>query len=334
MTKRWVVAKASGGQYRPECLRMVDTPEMHPADGQLLVRTILLSLDPTHLNWIKLDPELQFLPINVGDPMVGTNVGIVLESRHPEFIIGQAVIGTWGWGQTAIAEAGLVRAALPEAEMAYEDQLTILSHVGFAAVGGMVLIGGVKPDDAVLVSAAAGATGSIAAQYAKSTGCRTVGIAGGPEKCRYLLDELGLDGAIDYRRNDVEAQIKKHFPNGVDLYFDNVGGSTLDTVLQNMALRCRIVICGAIAQYDAASAKAFAGIHNLPMLIFRQARMEGFVAHFDAAGNDRVHGELVRLYRSGGLKAPKHMVSFQEMPAALQMLLDGSNRGKLIARAI
>jgi len=332
-TQQWVVAQPSGGRYSPNCFRLDEAPVQPPADGQLLIQTKLLSLDPTHLNWVKLDPSLQYLPIGVGDAMLGTNIGIVLRSGHPDFLAGQHVIGTWGWGKTAIADASMVKSALPESEMSFEIQLTIMSHVGQAAAGGMLKIGAVTSGDAVLVSGAAGATGSIAAQIAKVFGCRTVGIAGGPEKCRYLIEELGLDGAIDYREGGLEAAIAKHFPNGVDLFFDNVGGPTLDAVLANMAQRCRIVICGAIAQYDEARMANFGGIQRLPMLIFRQARMEGYVAgQFGETENAAIMEHLLRLHQIGKLRVRTHIVSFDQIPKALTMLLDGSNEGKLIAR--
>jgi len=331
--QQWVVAQPSEGRYSPRCFRLEEAPMGSPAVGQLFVQTKLLSLDPTHLNWVKVDPALQYLPIGVGDAMIGTNIGIVLESGHPDFSPGQHIIGTWGWGRTAIADASMVRLALPESEMSFENQLTIMSHVGQAAAGGMLKIGAVTSGDAVLVSGAAGATGSIAAQIAKAFGCRTVGIAGGPEKCRYLVEELGLDGAIDYRAGGVEAAIAKHFPNGVDLFFDNVGGPTLDAVLANMAQRCRIVICGAIAQYDEAGMSNFGGIHRLPMLIFRQARMEGYVAsQFGEAENAEILEHLLRLHQVGKLRVRTHIVSFEQIPDALTMLLDGRNEGKLIAR--
>lgn len=331
--RRWVVSRASGGRYDPSCFRLDEQLQAEPAQGELLVETRLLSLDPTHLNWVKLVPDLQYLPIGIGDPMIGTNIGIVQQSNHPDFTPGQTVIGTWGWEELAVANATMVRPALPASEMPLEDQLTLLSHVGQAAGGGMLLIGGVTAGDNVLVSAAAGATGSIAAQIAKAMGCRTVGVAGGEAKCAYLLDELGLDAAIDHRRGELEAAVRDHFPQGVDLFFDNVGGEILDAVLANMAPRCRIVVCGAIAQYDSASVGSFTGIRNLPMLIFRQARMEGFVAgQFGEQGNAEVIATLRQLHASGKLRSRTHVVAFDDMPEALTMLLNGTNNGKLIAR--
>jgi len=331
--RQWVVSRASGGTYSPDCFRLDRRPVPATGKGEILVRTRLLSLDPTHLNWVKLDPSLQFLPIGIGDPMIGTNLGDVIESAHPDFSPGQVVIGTWGWAETALADAAYVRHALPANEMSFEDQLIVTSHIGQAAGGGMFHIGKVKSTDAVLVSGAAGATGSIAAQIAKAAGCFTVGIAGGDAKCRYLIEELGLDGAIDYRAGGLDASIERHFPQGVDLFFDNVGGEILDIVLGRMAPGCRVVICGAIAQYDAGHMGSFDGIKRLPMLIFRQARMEGFVAgQFGTAANAEIIDRLIRLYGEGQLRVRAHVVPFDEMPHSLGLLLTGSNEGKLIAR--
>jgi NADPH-dependent curcumin reductase CurA len=310
---------------------MEERDSLSPGKGQLVVETKLLSLDPTHFNWVKCDPALQFLPIGVGDTMLGTNIGVVLESTDPAYSPGQKVMGLWGWEQISVADTAYLAPALDEAEMPFPDQLTILSHVGLAAGGGMLIVGAVAPGDAVLVSAAAGATGSIAAQIARAKGCRTVGIAGGPEKCRFLVEELGLAAAIDYRAPGLPEAIAQHFPAGVDLFFDNVGGGVLDAVLQNMAPRCRIVICGAIAQYDRSSDSGFTGIRNLPMLIFRQARMEGFVAGQFGARNAEVGQSLLDLYRDGKLRVPTQLTAFEDMPETLTLLLSGKNQGKLIA---
>lgn len=328
----WVVARASQGQYDPGCFRLQQQPVRPPSVGEVLVESRLLSLDPTHLNWVKLDPALQYIPIGVGDAMLGTNIGIVRQSADPRFQPGQLVMGLWGWSTHALANADLLGPALPEDVMPLEDQLIVLSHVGQAAAGGLLLVGQAKQGDRVLVSAAAGATGSIAAQLARSLGCYTVGIAGSEEKCRHLVEELGLDAAIDYRTADVPRELARHFPEGVDVYFDNVGGQLLDDVLSHMARGCRIVVCGAIAQYDSAGRAGNAGLRNVPMLIFKQARMEGFVAGQFGERNGELVARLLQLYREGRLRVRSHVVDFESIPSALELLLSGRNTGKLMAR--
>ncbi|WP_342660458.1 NADPH-dependent curcumin reductase [Rhodococcus ruber] len=328
----WTVDRASTGIYDPSCFRMIEGPVPSAPDGKIVVRTLLMSLDPTNLNWLKLDPQLQAIPFGVGDPMIGVSVGVVVESRTSTHAVGDFVTGMWGWRRFDVVDPRFVRPAKPAAEVSFEQQLAIFSHVGRAAAGGMTLVGELEPTDAVLVSGAAGATGSLAAQIAKAQGCRVVGIAGGPEKCEFLREELKLDGAIDYRSEDLHEAIPRHFPDGVDLFFDNVGGEGIDAVLTNMAVGCRIVVCGAMSQYNVGATSNFYGVKNLPLLIFRRARVQGFVADFGPA-NDVVDKMLDDFTRRGQLVARTHVVDgFDNVPAALTMLIDGKNRGKLLAR--
>jgi NADPH-dependent curcumin reductase CurA len=164
-------------------------------------------------------------------------------------------------------------------------------------------------------------------------GCYVIGLAGGPDKCRFLVEELGLDGAIDYKAGKVGSRLKAHFPDGVDVYFDNVGGPILDLVLGNMAPGCRIALCGAIAQYDRQDESQFHGARNLPMLVFKQARIEGYVAgQLGEEKNRQALDHLLALYGKGQLKVRTQEVGFREMPDALLLLLEGRNQGKLIAR--
>lgn len=327
----WIVDHASNGTYDSSCLRLVDGPIPAAPDGKMLVRTSMMSIDPTNLNWLKLDPRLQAVPIRVGGPMIGVSIGTVIESRVPGYRPGDVVTGLWGWRRFEIADPALVRPARG-GDIPFEQQLAIFSHVGRAAAGGLTLIGSLKASDAVLVSGAAGATGSLAVQIARARGCRTVGIAGGSAKCEYLRGELGLDAVIDYKRENLTEVIPRHFPNGVDLFFDNVGGELLDVVLQNMAIGCRIVVCGAMSQYDISDRSNLYGVKNLPLLIFRRARMEGFVAEFGERNREIDH-LLEELFYSGSLKARSHVVEgFENVPQALPMLLDGRNQGKLVAR--
>jgi NADPH-dependent curcumin reductase CurA len=172
----------------------------------------------------------------------------------------------------------------------------------------------------------------LAAQIAKAKGCRVIGVAGGADKCRYLTATLGLDSAIDYREGPLEVSIKQHFPNGVDVFFDNVGGQVLDAVLANMARGCRIAICGAISQYDVADRDRLYGVKNLPLLLFRQARVEGFVAEF-GEHNALLDQVLLDLVLKKGLQVRTHIIEgFENIPEALKLLLSGQNHGKLIAR--
>lgn len=331
LNQSWIVDHASGGRYDRSCLRLVEGPRPVTPDGKVLVRTVAMSLDPTNLNWLKLDPQLQAVPIGAGDPMIGVSIGEILESRVPDFAAGDMVTGLWGWQRLALAEPTLIRRT-ERSDMPFDQQLAIFSHVGRAAAGGLTLVADIQKSDAVLVSAAAGATGSLAAQIARSFGCRTVGIAGGVAKCSYLTDELGVDGVIDHHREDLAEAVPRHFPDGVDVFFDNVGGEILDVVLQNMAVGCRIVVCGAISQYDIGDPAELFGLRHLPQLIFRRGRMEGFIADFGER-NGEVDRLLATLLDKGDLAVRTHVVDgFERIPEALTMLLDGRNHGKLVAR--
>jgi len=328
----WIISQSTRGAYDPSCFALADQGEIDLTVGEVLVESLLLSLDPTHINWAKLDPSLQYIPVRAGDLMVGPGIGIVRRSFVEGFEPGQIVTGMWRWARICAVDSRYLRHALPEAEMSYPEQMTIMSHVGRAAAGGLVEIGKAKPGEAVLVSAAAGATGAIAAQLAKDMGCRTIGVAGGVAKCRYLVEDLGLDGAIDYKAEDIVEALARHFPEGINLFFDNVGGQTLDAALLHMAHRCRIVVCGAISQYDASGGQQERGIRNLPMLIFREASMLGYVAgDFDGKGAE-IDARLLDLYRRKKLKVQTHIVTFADIPQALNLLLVGKNAGKLMAR--
>lgn len=328
----WIVAKASAGKYDPQCLELEDRDIPVLPDGKVLVRSLLLSLDPTSRNWLKLDPRMQYIPFGIGDPMLGMAVGEVVEARAPGFAPGDLVKGMWGWQEYAIADPAYLE-PVADRSRPLETSLSLFSHVGRAAVMGLIGVGHMVSSDAVLISGAAGATGSIAAQVARSRGCRVVGIAGGDDKCRYLRDELGLDGVIDYRQGDLAASVRNAFPEGVDLFFDNVGGEILDVVLDNMAIGCRIVICGAISQYDLPDPAAAYGVKNLPLMLFRRARMEGFVVPQFADRYAEFDAILSELYEAGKLAARSHIIDGLELaPEALELLFSGRNAGKLIIR--
>jgi NADPH-dependent curcumin reductase CurA len=333
INESWIVAKASHGIFDPSCLTWQQTPIPSVPPGRVLVRTVLLSVDPTTRNWLKLDPRLQFIPFGVGDPVIGVGVGVITASRAPGFEPGMMVTGCWGWQRHSLADPAYLEVLEPDPRIPMQARLSVFSHVGRAAIMGLVAVANAQPGETVLVSGAAGATGSLAAAIAKSMGCRTVGVAGGPAKCRWLRDELQLDAVIDYRAGSLVEAVAGTCPDGVHVYFDNVGGELLDAVLLNMAIGCRIVVCGMISQYDLQDASQAHGVRNLPMMIFRRARMEGFVvpqfqpryAEFDAI--------VRRLYFAGKLPDRAHVIEgLEKAPEAVRLLFDGSNDGKLMVR--
>jgi len=331
--KGWIVAKPVVGTYQPECLQWRETPIPEISDGEVLVRTLLLSLDPTSRNWLTLDPRKQYVPFGVGDPMFGSAIGIVETSQAPGFAEGDVVRGPWGWQLYSAADACLLERLKPEDGIPLEAELSVFSHVGRAAIIGLMAVGDLKSSDLVVVSGAAGATGAIAAQIAKAQGCRVVGVAGGPEKCAFLRNTLGLDATIDYRSENPTEAISRLCPDGVDLFFDNVGGPILDAVLANMAMGCRIVICGAMSQYDLPDPSEAYGVKNLPLMLYREARIQGFLATKSWDPDDKLDGILRTLFREGKILNRSHIVeSLEAAPEALNLLFQGRNDGKLMVR--
>jgi len=327
----WIIAKPSRGKYTPDCLRWEprELPALKP--GELLLRTIYLSLDPSQRNALTLLPNTAPVTISVGDVMMGGGVSIVEESKADGFQKGDLVGGSTGWQTYSVASAKHVRKVKPDVPL--ETNLTIFSIIGYAATAGIIGVGETKPEDTVVVSAAAGATGSLAAQLAKAIGARVIGIAGGEDKCRYLLDELDLDGAIDYKSDDMDAQLARLCPDGISLFFDNVGGAVLDAVLIHLAVGARIAVCGQIALYDSDDRNDGQGVRNLMQLVFRSAKMQGFFAGQPIERMPEYEETLTRLYKAGKLKARSHIVEgIEQAPAALDLLLTGKNMGKLMVK--
>ncbi|TNE45660.1 MAG: NADP-dependent oxidoreductase [Deltaproteobacteria bacterium] len=273
MNKRILLAK------RPEGLPGEDTwtyeeveiPEVQ--DGEFLVQHHYISLDPAMRGWLR-DQRSYIAPVAVGDVMRAASVGKIVESKHSLFPEGSYVAG-WGGVQQYCVTDGAGWYTVDPALAPLETYIGTLGMPGMTAYFGLLEVGKAKVGDTVLVSGAAGAVGSVVGQIAKIHGCRTVGIAGGPEKCKYLVDELGFDGAIDYKNENIREGIKTHCPKGVDVYFDNVGGEILNTALTRINRGARVVICGAISQYN--STEPVKGPSNYMSLLVNSASMIGFV---------------------------------------------------------
>src|SRR5512137_3126641 len=228
--RQWLLARRPEGLVSAEDFRLAEAPAAEPSDGEALVRNLYLSIDPTQRGWMAGDT---YLPaVKIGEVMRSFAVGEVAESRHPAFKPGQLVQGLFGWQDWAIARPGSPSSPTPvPAGVPLETAMSVLGLTGITAYFGLLEVGRPKPGETVVVSGAAGATGSVAAQIARIPGCRVLGVAGGPEKCAYLTGELGLDGAIDYRAGDVGKRLRELCPKGIDVFFDNVGGPVLDAVL-------------------------------------------------------------------------------------------------------
>ncbi|HTS83787.1 MAG TPA: NADP-dependent oxidoreductase, partial [Usitatibacter sp.] len=225
-----------------------EEPVGQPAEGQVLVKVSHISLDPAMRGWMN-EGKSYIAPVEIGAVMRAGGVGEVVASRHPGFAVGDAVGGNFGVQQYAISDAkGLRKVDTKFAPLT--TYLGVLGMPGMTAYFGLLDIGKPQPGETVVVSGAAGAVGAVVCQIAKIKGCRVVGIAGGADKCKYVREELGADAVIDYKNEDVKAGLKKHCPDGIHVYFDNVGGEILDACLARIALHARIVICGAISQYN------------------------------------------------------------------------------------
>ncbi|NJQ01216.1 NADP-dependent oxidoreductase [Streptomyces sp. PLAI1-29] len=316
------------GEIRPEDWEHVTVAAEEPGDGQFAGRTRFISLEPAMRGW--LDDRPSYLPpVGLGEVMRAVSVVEVTASRHPGYAPGDHVVGPFGVQERVVSDGrGVHRADLGLAPA--PTHLGALGMSGMTAYFGLLDVGALKDGETVVVSGAAGAVGSVAGQIAKAKGCRVVGIAGGPEKCALLTGELGFDAAIDHRSGNVRGALRKHVPDGIDVYFDNVGGAILDAALTRLALRARVVICGAISQYN--TTEAVAGPANYLALLVRRARMEGFVVLDYARRFPEAASELAGWIGDGRITVREHVVKggVDDFPETLGMLFRGENTGKLV----
>jgi NADPH-dependent curcumin reductase CurA len=306
----------------------VEESAAEPGDGQFLVEVEYISLDPAMRAWMN-EGRSYIPPVEIGEVMRAAAIGRVVESRHPDHRVGDYVNGVFGVQRYAISDGGGVTpvdTSIAEPPV----HLGTLGLSGLTAYFGLLDVGRPEPGQTVVVSGAAGSVGSVVGQIARIKGCRAVGIAGGQEKCRWLVDELGFDAAIDYKAGDVRSQLREHAPDRVDVFFDNVGGEILDTVLLRLARGARVVISGAISQYNASEPPP--GPANYMQLLVMRASMTGFVI-FDYAKRYReALAELGGWLRNGELRSREDVVKgdIQQFPEVLLKLFRGENTGKLV----
>jgi hypothetical protein len=298
-----------------------------PGEGEVLVRTILISLDAANRAWMQGATYRE--AVKAGDVMHAYILGEVVESRAAVFEAGDVVAGEGRWADFVVASADKLAKQGPHRPLTHH--MSVLGIAGLTAYFGLQKIGQPKPGETVVVSAAAGSVGTLVGQMAKVMGARAVGIAGGPEKCAWLIDELGFDAAVDYKKGHLFADIRKACPDGIDIYFDNVGGPILETALFQMNMHGRIVCCGAVSQYDTA---APSGPRNVPgLLVVKRLRMEGFIA-LDWPGEvPSAAKEISGWLKDGKIKVVEDVIEgLENAPAALLGLLHGENRGKRMVR--
>jgi len=317
---------------RPEGLvkdtdfEFVSEPCPAAEEGQFVVRVDYLSIDPAMRTWMNAGRSY-VPPVQIGEVMRALAIGTVVESSHPGFALGDVVSGMFGVQNFAVSDgAGVTKvdtAAAPAT--AY---LSTLGISGLTAYFGLLDVGMPEPGQTVLISGAAGSVGSVVGRIAKIKGCRVIGIAGGEEKCRWLVDEVGFDAAIDYRGGDLHAQLKTHAPDGVDVFFDNVGGATLEAALNRLARGARVVLCGAVSQYNDKPS----GPANYMQLLVARASMTGFVIFDYARRYPEGIAQLSAWLAEGRLRSDEHIVSGQvsDFPDTLRKVFKGENTGKMI----
>ena len=308
-------------------LETTETPQI--GEGDILVANQYVSLDPAMRGWMN-DSKSYIAPVQIGEVMRAGSVGKVVESNNPNFSVGDFVSG-YGGVQQYVATNGKGWHKVDPRLAPLPTYLGTLGMPGMTAYFGILEVGKIKEGETVLVSGAAGAVGSIVGQIAKIKGCRAVGIAGGADKCRYLVEELGFDGAIDYKAEDVKAGIKQHCPNGVDVYFDNVGGEILDIALTQINMHARIVICGAISQYN--NKEAVKGPSNYLSLLVNRATMQGMVVMDYAKNYKTAAQEMGGWMAQGKLKSKEDVYEgIENFYETFQRLFTGDKLGKLVLK--
>ncbi len=327
--RQWLLrAHPRGRPFQDGDFELVDRPRPVAGPGQLLLRTRWLGFDPAQKGWAENVADY-VAPMHLGDVMRGSGIAEVVESHNPKFDVGDMVAGLIGWTEWLVSDgSGLEKAypGLPPTAM-----LSILGTTGMTAWCGLFKLGQPRPGDTVVVSGAAGATGSMVGQLARIAGARAIGIAGGADKCRWLVEEAGYDAAIDYKNEDVPARLKALAPKGADVVFDNVGGPILNAMLGQIATGARVVICGGISRYELGQMPA--GPQNYFNLVFRRASMHGFIVTDWAAEFPGIRQRIAALVADGRLAwRVDEQQGFENAPETLVRLFAGANRGKQVLK--
>ncbi|HEX5733240.1 MAG TPA: NADP-dependent oxidoreductase [Blastocatellia bacterium] len=328
--RQWRLAARPVGRLKDSDFQFNQEAAPTPGDGEVLVRNIYISLDPTNRGWVN-ETASYLPPVQIGDVMRGSTIGIVEQSRNPKFSEGAYVQGLLGWQDYAVSD-GTGLTLLPDTHgLPLTAFFGLFGHIGLTAYFGLLDIGRPVAGETLVVSAAAGAVGSLVGQIGKIKGCRVVGLAGSDEKCKWIVDDLGFDSAINYKSESVIEGLRKHCPDGIDIDFENVGGKIFDAILSLINLRARIVLCGMIAQYNAT--EPVPGPYNFINILVRRARVEGFIVmdYMNRAGE--AVAELARWLAEGRIKYRIDEVEgLERAPEALNRLFDGQNIGKLVIK--
>ena len=327
--RQWILRRRPAGEIVPDDLELIETVTPELQDGEVLVRNIYLSLDPTHRIWMS-DQDQYLPPVQIGEVMRGGAIGVVEQSRNAALPEGEIVnAGLGGWQDYAVVHEGMARRVPHLSDVPLTAHMSVLGATGLTAYFGLNDIGKPQPGETVVVSAAAGAVGSIVGQLAKLQGCRVIGIAGGPEKCRWLTHDLGFDGAIDYRSEDVGEALSRLAPNGVDINFENVGGEVMDAVIGHMNNFSRMPLCGMISTYNREG--AIPGPSDFGRVLMHRILIKGFIVIDYLPRAAEAMAELEPLVAGGQLKWKVHVVDgLENAVSALGRLFTGDHDGKLL----
>ena len=327
--RRVVLASRPEAYPEPRHFRIEEVAIPQPREGEALVRTIWLSLDPYMRGRMREGPSYA-APVEIGGVMTGGVVGRVVESRTPELAVGDIVEGSLGWQEYAVAGPGALR-VVDESLAPISTAIGVLGMPGMTAYFGFLDVGKPEVGDTVVVSAASGAVGQVVGQIARIMGCRVVGTAGSDDKVDFIVNELGFDAGINYKTEDVDAALAAACPNGIDVYFDNVGGFVTDAVMQQINVHARISVCGQISQYNLPTPEL--APRNMGLLIQKQARMEGFLVFNFAHRHEHARQRMAAWIRSGDLRYREDVVEgLENAPTAFIGMMTGENFGKLLVK--
>lgn len=327
---QWRLARRPEGHIQPGDFEWMETEVPALQEGEILLRNIYLSLDPANRGWLA-ESGSYMAPVELGAVVPGICLGEVVQSNNPKFEVGSLVQAMIGWQNYHVSNGRGITPLQRFPGLPLTAYMGLFSHIGLTAYFGLLDIGAPKAGETLVVSAAAGAVGSLVGQIGKIKGCRVVGIAGSDEKCQWLTETLGFDAAINYKTEDVRKALKTHCPDGIDIIFENVGGKILDAEMSLMNLHARIVLCGLISAYNATTPPP--GPAYFSNLITRRGKVQGFIV------TDYMHRameaipDLANWYMEGKLKYRVEVVEgLENAPTAINKLFDGSNQGKLIVQ--
>ncbi|WP_373141215.1 NADP-dependent oxidoreductase [Mycobacterium marinum] len=329
--RRFLLRERPTGRIGPNTFELSEAPIPEIGDGEALVRVTWISLDPTNRGWIN-DMPSYLPPVGIGEVMRAAGLGEVVESRNSNYPVGLTVQGLVGWQDYAVVSDTTPLFPVEVADgVSPSAYLGALGMTGLTAWIGMREIAKPRPGETVVVSAAAGAVGSVAGQLAKADGARVVGITGGPQKCALLTEQLGFDAAVDHRADDWAAQLVAATPNGIDVDFENVGGDIMDAIFARLNVRARVALCGLISGYNSADPPP--GPRAFGNLLVQRATLQGFIILDHLGRAAEASAEIAGLIAQGKLTPLETVVTgFEQLPTAINMLFDGTNVGKLVVR--